>query len=75
MMTGSLSRNVGKLFSGLKLVTDNLSLHLHVQNTSCFTTLRERERERGGGRGGVCVGERERRGSVYVCVRGQGKEK
>ena len=28
MTTGAFSRNVGKLFSELKLVTDNLSLHL-----------------------------------------------
>ena len=27
MMTGAFSRNVGKLFSELKLVTDNLPLH------------------------------------------------
>ena len=28
LMTEAFSRNVGKLFSDLKLVTDNLSLHL-----------------------------------------------
>ena len=28
MMTGAFSRNVGKLFSELELVTDNLFLHL-----------------------------------------------
>jgi len=27
MMTGAFSRNVGKLFSELELVTDNLFLH------------------------------------------------
>ena len=37
MTTGAFSRNVGKLFSELKLVTDNL-LYLAIQNTSepCF---------------------------------------
>ena len=30
MTTGAFSRNIGKLFSELKLVTDNLSLYLYT---------------------------------------------
>ena len=29
-MTGAFSRNIDKLFSELKLVTDNLLLHLYI---------------------------------------------
>ena len=32
MMTGAFSRNVGKLFSELKLVTDNLLLHSFAES-------------------------------------------
>ena len=32
MMTGAFSRNIGKLFSELKLVTDNLPLHFAYCN-------------------------------------------
>ena len=38
-MTGAFSRNVGKLFSELKLVTDNLPLQLHNGFIKFYTNV------------------------------------